>query len=137
MRQLLFLLCIVMVMVVPSVMAQDAAKVDPNHYKVEFENSRVRVLRVKVGPHEKTVMHSHPDAVIVVVSGGKTRFTLPGGKTEDTDLAAGDTRWTPATTHQGENMSDQALEVVVIELKRAVKRRVTKKPATSSTTTPQ
>lgn len=32
--------------------AQDAAKVDPQHYKVEMENSRVRVLRVHYGPHE-------------------------------------------------------------------------------------
>lgn len=133
MRQFMFLLSIVMFIVVPSAVAQDAAKVDSNHYKVEFENSRVRVLRAKIGPHEKTVMHSHPDAVIVVVAGGTTKFTLPGGKTEDSELATGDTRWTPATTHQGENMTDHAIEVVVIELKRAVKGRVTKKPAPTPT----
>ena len=32
--------------------AQDAAKVDPKHYKVEFENDQVRVLRISYGPHE-------------------------------------------------------------------------------------
>ena len=26
--------------------AQDAVKVDPKHYKVEFENDQVRVLRI-------------------------------------------------------------------------------------------
>jgi polyisoprenoid-binding protein YceI len=34
-------------------MAQDAVKVDPKHYKVEFENDKIRVLRVNYGPHEK------------------------------------------------------------------------------------
>jgi hypothetical protein len=31
----------------------DPRKVDPERYKVEFENDRVRVLRVKYGPREK------------------------------------------------------------------------------------
>ena len=39
--------------------AQDAVKVDPEHYKVEFENDQVRVLRITYGPGEKSVMHSH------------------------------------------------------------------------------
>ena len=29
-----------------SVRAEDAVKADPKHYKVEFENDRVRVLRI-------------------------------------------------------------------------------------------
>ena len=33
-------------------MAQDPVKVDPKHYKVEFENSQVRVLRIKYDPHD-------------------------------------------------------------------------------------
>ena len=34
--------------------------VDSGHYAVEMENDKVRVLRIKYGPHEKSVMHSHP-----------------------------------------------------------------------------
>ena len=37
-------------------MAADPVEVDPKHYTVEFENDRVRVLRVKFGPHEKEAM---------------------------------------------------------------------------------
>ena len=40
--------------------SEDSVKVDPKHYKVEFQNDRVRVLRIKYGPKEKSVMHSHP-----------------------------------------------------------------------------
>jgi hypothetical protein len=35
--------------------AQDAVTVDSKHYTVEFENSEVRVLRIKYGPGEKSV----------------------------------------------------------------------------------
>ena len=31
----------------------DPVAVDTKHYKVEFENEHVRVLRVHYGPHEK------------------------------------------------------------------------------------
>jgi len=43
----------------PQPTAEDPVKVDPKHYKVEFENDGVRVLRVKYGAREKSVMHSH------------------------------------------------------------------------------
>ena len=33
--------------------AQDPLKVDPQHYKLEFENPQVRVLRIHYGPREK------------------------------------------------------------------------------------
>ena len=55
----------------------DPVNVDPKHYKVEFENERVRVLRVSYGPGEKSVMHYNPDSVIVSLTGDKTRMTTP------------------------------------------------------------
>ncbi len=97
--------------------AQDAAKVDPKHYKVEVENDQVRVLRVHYGPHEKSVMHSHPNSVVVYLTDGSTRFNMPDGKFRDLKGKMGDTRYTPATTHDPENMGDKAFEAIVIELK--------------------
>ena len=35
----------------------DPVKIDPKHYKVEFENDQVRVLRVKIGAHETAPMN--------------------------------------------------------------------------------
>ena len=46
------LLLISLGLLTASVFAQDAVKVDPQHYKVEFENDQVRVLRIHYGPHE-------------------------------------------------------------------------------------
>ena len=98
MRRLLLLALFVMTVAVP-VLAQDAVKVDPKHYKVEFENRTVRVLRVKYGPHEKSVMHRHPNAVAIFQSDGRVKFTYPGGKSEERDMKAGQAIWTPATRH--------------------------------------
>lgn len=98
--------------------AQDAAKVDPAHYKVEFENAKVRILRFHYGPHEKSVMHSHPDAVVVFLNDGSIKFTYPDGKTLDSTGKAGASRFTPATVHLPENVGDTAEDGIVIELKK-------------------
>ena len=45
----------------PQPTADDPVKVDPKHYVVEFENDRVRVVRIKYKAGEKSVMHSHPE----------------------------------------------------------------------------
>ena|ERR1700731_4590618 len=97
--------------------AQDPVKVDPKHYKVEFENAQVRVLRFHYGPHEKSVMHSHPNLVLVALTDGKTHFVLPGGKSEDIEMKANQPTWSEATTHNPENMSDKPIEGILIELK--------------------
>jgi quercetin dioxygenase-like cupin family protein len=98
-------------------LAQDPVKVDGNHYKVEFENDQVRVLRVKVGPAEKSIMHSHPNAVAIFMTDITGKFTFPDGKTEDANRKAGDVLWTPAVTHMPENVGSQGFEVILVELK--------------------
>jgi len=97
--------------------AQDAVKTDPAHYKVEFENDKVRILRFHYGPHEKSIMHSHPDAVAVFLTDGKVKFTLPDGKIVDASGKAGMAQFTPAQVHNPENVGDAPMEGIVIELK--------------------
>jgi quercetin dioxygenase-like cupin family protein len=133
MRRTFFLALFVLALAVPTVLAQDATKVDSKHYKVEFENSRVRIVRVHYGPHEKSVMHRHPDAIAIFQSDGKVKFTYPGGKTEEREMKAGQTLFTPAVRHLPENLTDNDMEVILVELKTS-RRKPAAKPA--STTTP-
>ena len=133
MRRIFLLSFFVLGLAVPSVLAQDPVKVDSNHYKVEFENAQVRVLRIKYGPHEKSVMHRHQNAVAIFVTDANGRFTFPNGKTQDFNSKAGATQWTPAGLHLPENTSDQSFEVIVVELKRP--RRPAKKAANTNSTT--
>lgn len=134
MRRALFLTLFVLAIAVPSAFAQDATKVDGKHYKVEFENSRVRILRVKYGPREKSVMHGHPDAIAIFQQDGKVKFTFPGGKTEEREMKAGQTLFTPAVRHLPENMTDGDMEVILVELKTRKRKPAPKKPATDPTT---
>ena len=97
--------------------AQDAVKVDPAHYKVESENAQVRVLRIHYGPHEKSVMHSHPATVVVYLSDGTIRMHTPDGKSQDVNGTMGQTAYAPAGIHNPENIGDKPFDAIVVELK--------------------
>jgi len=101
----------------PILSAQDAAKVDPKHYTVVSENDQVRILKVHYGPHEKSVMHSHPATVAVFLTDVKGQFSYPDGKTESFAGKAGDAQYAAATTHLPENTGDNGMDVIVVELK--------------------
>ena len=98
--------------------AQDAVKADPKHYTVISENDQVRILKAHYGPHEKSVMHSHPNAVAVYLTDAKVKMTLPDGKSSDASAKAGTAGFTPAGTHLPENVGDNAVDVIVVELKK-------------------
>lgn len=98
-------------------MAQDPVKVDPKRYKVEFENDQVRVLRIHYGPHEKSVMHSHPAGVAVFLTDGDSKFIFPDGTSVVRTSKGGQVRWTAGETHLPENLSDSPSDVVLVELK--------------------
>ena len=97
--------------------AQDPVKVDPKHYKVEFENDEVRVLRIHYAPGEKSVMHTHPDSVAVFLDDQTAKFTYPDGKTEEAPAKAGAAKFTPAGAHLPENIGKGPLDVVLVELR--------------------
>lgn len=98
-------------------LGEDAVKADPKHYTVEFENDRIRVIRVKYGPGEKSVMHTHGPNVAVFLSEISVRMHLPDGSSQDIPAEAGITQWAENEEHLPENLSDEPFEVVLVELK--------------------
>jgi len=120
-----------------AVIAQDPVKVDPKHYKVEFENAQVRVLRINYGPHEKSIMHRHPNAVAIFVTDSNTTFAFPKGEPQQMTNKAGETRWTAAGLHLPENTGDQPFEVILVELKSKPVPKTVKKPAAPAATPKQ
>ncbi len=103
--------------VAPFELEADSTKLDPDHYVLEFENDQVRIVRIKYGPGEKSVMHEHPDSVAVVLTQQNVRMHAPDGTTSDELGPAGEALWADAVTHLVENLSDQPLEVVLVEIK--------------------
>lgn len=96
----------------------DPTKVDAKHYMIELENEQVRVLRAKYGPGEKSEMHAHPALIGVMLTDGHIRMSYPDGRIEEIAAKAGDVLNMPATVHRPENLTDQAFEVILIELKK-------------------
>ncbi len=118
MRLPLALYCVVLSLcVVPILSAQDAAKVDAKHYTVISENAQVRILKVHYGPHEKSVMHSHPATVAVFLTDANGQFSYPDGTKKSFAVKAGDAQYGAAETHLPENTSDKGMDVIVVELK--------------------
>ena len=97
--------------------AEDAVVADPEHYTVEFENDKVRIIRVKYGPGEKSVMHTHGPNTAVFLTSNAVRFTLPDGTSVETNSEAGVTQWSDKEEHLPENLSDEPLELVLVEQK--------------------
>ncbi len=100
--------------------AQDPTKVEPKHYKLDFENDRVQVVNVHYGPHEKSEMHDHPGGVSVAVTGGHLRFTDQNGKVTEVYAKAGEARWFPPFKHKVENLGDEPYNGVYIGIKAKV-----------------
>src|SRR5438477_8308419 len=85
--------------------ALDPLQVDPKDYKLEFENSQVRVTRVKIGPGQKVPLHEHLlNRVVVYVTDQNGSMTTPDGQTETAKHGAGEVSWGGPTRHQEQNL---------------------------------
>ena len=100
------------------VFERDPVRLDANHYKVELENDRVRVVRIKYGAREGSVMHQHPPGIGLFLTDARFRFAYPDGKSEEIQAKAGQFLWFDQVwAHNPENLSDSDAEVIYIELK--------------------
>jgi quercetin dioxygenase-like cupin family protein len=85
---------------------QDAAKLDPEHHKVEVDNEWVRVERYQAPKGAKLPMHSHPTGVQIALTGSHVRYTMPDGKTKEAHTKAGEARYREALSHAVEDLGD-------------------------------
>lgn len=100
--------------------AQDPVKVAGGQYRLIAENEDVRLLAVDVAPGAKTVMHSHPDLMAVMLQPGVTKWTMPDGKSVQSapDAKRGTVMALDAQTHISENVGKTTLRAVLIEFKK-------------------
>ncbi len=97
--------------------AQDPVQASPGDVKVEVENNLVRVLRVKRAAHTKAPVHEHPAAVVIAMTDVRVKNHLADGSVQDVTRKKGQAVFNPPRRHAEENISEQPLEVIVIELK--------------------
>lgn len=97
-------------------MSLDPVASNPEHYKVVFENERVRVLEYSDQPGDKTTPHQHPDSIMYTLSTFRRRL-VSGDVQREVELEAGSVGWLPAQEHHGENVGDTPTNVLFVELK--------------------
>lgn len=96
----------------------DAVTADPDHYSVEWENDVARLLRIRYGAGETSVMHNHPANCAIFLGDMPTTFELPDGEVvEVAETALGQVQCTDAEAHLPTNVGEEAGEVVLLELK--------------------
>ena len=69
-------------------MTLDPVVTNPEHYRVVFENDRVRVLEYTDVPGDRTTEHAHPDSVMVTLSSFRRRLHA-GPASRDVELTTG------------------------------------------------
>lgn len=97
---------------------------DSQRYHIEFENDFVRVIRVRIGPHDHVAMHRHPasGAVLILLTDQDARQTFPDGESHENHNKIHTVRWEPpgSAPHADENLSDKPLEIIRVELKQSL-----------------
>ncbi|VXC05739.1 cupin domain-containing protein [Nocardioides sp. AX2bis] len=94
----------------------DPVATNGDHYRVVFENDRVRVLDYADRPGDATTNHRHPDSVMYTLSSFR-RLLVSGDGSREVTMEAGTTAWLPAQEHRGENIGDTPTHVLLVELK--------------------
>ena len=101
-------------------MTLDPTLTNPDHYKVVFENERVRVLEYTDQPGDKTTPHEHPDSVLVTLSTFRRRMYSMDSEPHDVTLTEHKVGWLGAQQHSGHNIGDTDSHVIFVELKDGV-----------------
>ena len=99
--------------------AQDAAKVQPQAYRIGLDNDEMRVLDFVSRPGMGVCgsgVHSHPPHLTVALSDCRTRVR-ENGKEFIAENKLGDVFWSPAVTHETENMTGREVRALIVELK--------------------
>ncbi len=106
-----------MLLSVSTALAADPLEVAPELYKLKLENESVRAMEVTFKPGDEIAMHSHPDHLNYIVSGGTLRFSYPDGSNKEMTAETGQVLWIPAESHAAVNIGATEIRVLVIELK--------------------
>jgi hypothetical protein len=97
-----------------SAKGQEVRHYGPAQMRVELDNPSMSVLRLVLGPHEKTGMHDVSARLIVWLTEAHLRDAMADGSTREYGRAAGTVEWIPAQRHAGENLSDQPIAFLAI-----------------------
>jgi hypothetical protein len=87
---------------------------DSAHFQRVFENDVVEVIRVRLGPHEKTANVALPPHVMTCLSDQHVRLIYPHGKPVERVEKAGYSGWVQRDDYGIENLEDKPAEWILV-----------------------
>ena len=107
-------------------LAQDAVKVQPDAFRIVFENEVARILEFVSRPGTPVCgigRHSHPAHLTIALGDAKVRVTLADGRQIVGVNKLGDVFWSEAETHTTENIGGGEVRALIVEFKGAGRSR--------------
>jgi len=98
----------------PDVFDTHPAALDPTHFQLVLENDRVQVIRVRLGPHEKSTAVDIPAHVLACVTDRHVRVHYAHGKPAERNEKAGYTGWEERDDCAFENLDDKPVEWILV-----------------------
>lgn len=87
---------------------------DPVHFRLVFENQRVKVIRVRLGPREKSTIMEIPAHVMTCLTDQRVRVIYAHAKAAERAQKAGYAGWVERDEYGIENLEDKPLEWVMV-----------------------
>lgn len=99
--------------------SQDLVTVAPDAARIEYEDARVRVVRLRIAPNAALPMHDRPARVVIPLTPNDVRISHANGTIRTTRTAAHGVAWSEPTRRAVTNLASTALENLIVELKTA------------------
>lgn len=97
---------------------QDVRQVAPQFVKIEYEDARVRVVRLRVPPNASLPTHDRPARVVIALTDSAVHMTRANGSVGTVHSVAGTAVWSEPGRRSFTNL-DQPIENIIVEPKAA------------------
>lgn len=98
----------------PDIFDSRPVALDPTHFQLVLENDHVQVIRVRLGPHEKSTAVDIPAHVLACVTDRHVRVLRAHGKPAERTEKAGYTGWEEHDDCAFENLDDKPAEWILV-----------------------
>lgn len=98
----------------PEIFDTHPVALDPTHFRMVLENDHVKVIRVRLGPHEKSMVMEIPAHVMTCVSDQHVRLHYAHAKFADRSQKAGYTAWVERDEYGIENLDEKPVEWILV-----------------------
>src|ERR1051326_3786830 len=98
----------------PDIFDTRPVALDPTHFRMVLENDHVKVIRVRLGAHEKSMVMEIPAHVMTCITDQHVRLHYAHAKFADRSQKAGYTAWVERDEYGLENLEDKPVECILV-----------------------